>query len=116
LAGFFKTKRLKIFFIQSTASTPQEHGIKTGTEQEDIITLLQKKTHVLPAQNTDLSVIFLTPRLHSGAMNEKMLYPVKKCYHTFFKSLKAMTRWQESSLRDARICGASNKVGIDILS
>jgi hypothetical protein len=33
-------------------------------------------------------VISLTPRLGSVAMNEKMLDPVEKCYHSFFHKLE----------------------------
>lgn len=80
-------EKLEIFFIQSTVSTPQEHGIVKSSEQVALLKLLKKKTGILE-RNTNLYVTFLTPKLGIGADTGNIAYDISVCYRSSFQKLQ----------------------------
>ena len=85
--GASATKKLEIFFIQTTVSSPQDHGVKKSTEQRNLIKLFKDKVGVTD-QNTTLFVTFLTPKLGNGTVNDKMQYDAADYYHSKFQELE----------------------------
>ena len=81
-----RTRKLDIFFIQATVSTPQKHGIKKSEEQDRIVETLQKKCGVT-GRNTKIYATFLTPYTEAGSGGEKIEYDVSKCYHSRFQAI-----------------------------
>ena len=81
-----KTKKLEIFYIHTTVSTPQKHGIKKSEEQENFEKALRKKCGVTK-RNTKLYVTFLTPQLGSGSWSSNMEYTDSECYHSRFQAI-----------------------------
>ncbi len=104
LVGFFKTKRFEIFFIQSTVSTPQEHGIKTSPDHTDLVALFQSTTGIITPKKTRRFVIFLTPKRGTGTTTTNMEY--NNCSHSFFQKIvgeKSSVSREPSNLTRARV-------------
>mmetsp|Transcript_14624 Transcript_14624/g.40480 ORF Transcript_14624/g.40480 Transcript_14624/m.40480 type:complete len:629 (+) Transcript_14624:69-1955(+) len=102
------TKTLEIFYIQSTVSTPQEHGVKKSDEQAKLRKSLKEAANVSD-RNVRLFVTFLTPKRGSGYKTSNMEYSENESFHSSFQKLKGNDPLAEVvSKRCKKIWGSSN--------
>jgi len=81
------TKTLEIFYIQSTVSTPQEHGVKKSDEQAKLRKVLKEAAKVSD-RNVRLFVTFLTPKRGSGNKTSNIEYSENESFYSSFQKLK----------------------------
>ena len=81
------TKTLEIFYIQSTVSTPQEHGVKKSDEQAKLRKVLKEAANVSDC-NVRLFMTFLTPKRSSGNKTSNMEYSENESFHSSFQKLE----------------------------